>query len=148
MHIRSQREGRLRPMAPGTTAARARDLYRAMDNDGGTPLVDPNHLGVRTAGEYRDIQVDTAGVVLPGTGGMSVTPDDPINLPRHFRPRSLGGRGKRPVWLVSSAHIIDPLAAREDGPTHWLIEPSSTMALAAYESGLVATAPRWSRADV
>ena len=135
-------------MAPGTTAARARDLYRAMDDDGGTPLVDPNHLGVRSAGEYRDIQVDAAGVVRPGTGGMSVTPDDPINLPRHVRPRSLGGRGRRPVWLVSSAHITDPLAAREDGPPHWLIEPSSTMAMATYESALAATAARGARADV
>ena len=135
-------------MALGTTAAQARDLYRAMANDGRTPLAHPNHLGVRAAGEYRDIQVDTTGVVHPRTGGMSVAPDDPINLPRHFRPRSLGGRGKRPVWLVSSAHITDPLAAREDRPTHWLIEPSSTMALADYESGLSATAPRWSRADV
>ena len=116
-----------------------------MNDYHGMPLVDPNHLGVRTTGPRIDINTDAHGVVRPNTGGMSVTPDDPIYLPRHFRPRDLGGRGKRPVWLISSARIADPLATRQDEPKHWLIEPSTTMALAVYESALAETAPHWSR---
>lgn len=135
-------------MASSLPSTPARDLYRAMKDDNGAPLVDPNHLGVRTTGPHIDIESDALGLVHPGTGGMSVTPDDPIHMPRHFRPRDLGGRGKRPVWLISSARIADPLAARQDRPTHWQIEPSFRMALAAYESALAETAPHWSRARV
>lgn len=135
-------------MASSHPAASVRDLYRAMDDDNGTPLVDPNHLGVRTAGSHIDINSDANGIVHPNTGGMSVTPDDPLHLPRHFRPRSLGGRGKRPVWLISSVHIVDPLVARQDRPTHWLVEPSKPIALTTYGAALSATAPHWSRASV
>ena len=143
------------PMALGTTAAQARDLYRAMADDGGTPLVHPRNLGVRTTGPHIDIEADAHGIVRPSAGGMSVTPDDPsvtpddpMELPRHVKPPKLGGRGKRPVWLISSALIADQLATRQDEPTHWLIEPSSPMVLHTYESALAATAPQWARADV
>ena len=135
-------------MASSLHSGPARDLYRAMKDDNGAPLVDPNHLGVRTTGPHIDIESDALGLVHPGMGGMSVTPDDPMDLHRHFRPRSLGGRGKWPVWVISSARIADPLAARQDRPTHWQIEPSFRMALAAYESALAETAPHWSRARV
>ena len=124
-----------------------RNLYRAMDAVGGAPRIHPSHLGVRV-GPGRDIEADYRGDVRPGTGGMSVVPDDPMDIHRHFRPRSLGGRGKWPVWLISSARITSPLVARQDRPTHWLIEPSTSMALPAYEAALAATAPHWDQAGV
>ena len=58
-------------------------LYRAMADDSGMPLIDSFHLGVRTSGPRVDIVVDATGTVHPNTGGMSVTPDDPMGLPRH-----------------------------------------------------------------
>ena len=134
-------------MASSLPSVPARNLYRAMAADGGAPRIHPNHLGVRV-GPGRDIQADNRGVVHPGTGGMSVTPDDPMDIHRHFRPRDLGGRGKRPVWLIPAALIADRLATRQDEPKHWLVEPSTPMALAAYESALAETAPHWSRARV
>lgn len=135
-------------MAPSLPTGLARDLYRAMADDRGAPQVHPNHLGVRTTGRHIDIAADAHGDVYPNAGGMSVTPDDPINLPTHRKPPSLGGNSTRPVWLISSALIADRLATRQDRPKHCLVEPSFPMALAAYESALAATAPQWVRADV
>jgi len=79
---------------------------------------------------------------------MSVTPDDPMDLPQRRRPPSLLGTGNRPVWSIVSAHIAGRLAIRQDRPTHWLIEPSSSMQLPAFEEVLADTAPRWSRSHV
>ena len=54
------------------------------------------------------------------------------------------GTGTRPVWLIASTHVIERLAIRQDRSTHWLIEPSSSMALSVFEGALANTAPRWS----
>ena len=131
-------------VVPSLYLGPTRDLFRAMADGGGTPLVGPGHLGVRTSGDPSDITVDATGSVHPEAGGMSVTPDDPMDLPRHRRPRSLLGTGTRPVWSIASAHITGRLAIRQDRPTHWLIEPSSSMELSVFEEALADTAPRWS----
>ena len=135
-------------VVPSLYVGPTRDLFRAMANDGGAPLVDPGHLGVRTRGARCDIEVDATGSVHPETGGMSVTPDNPMDLPLHRRPRSLLGTGNRPVWSIASAHIAGRLTVRQDRRTHWLIEPSSSMELAVFEEALADTAPRWSLSHV
>ena len=72
----------------------------------GYPLAGPTArtLGVRAK---IDIAVDADGGVIPGQGGMSVTPGDPLELRRHRRPPEFGGTGKDPLWAV---------AVRELGP--------------------------------
>ena len=132
----------------GPYTGSARDLYRAMRIDGETPEVAPNQLGVRTEGEHADITPDADGTVWPDTGGMSVTPDDPEDLPYHRRPVSLEGSCRWPVWVISSSDIVSPLVVQPQEETHWFIEPSHPMAVAQYTSALVGTAPLWQVCDV
>lgn len=78
-------------------------LYRSMRaaDIGLMPAVGPTGrtLGARVP---LDIPVDADGMVSPGTGGMSVAPFSPANLPSHRRPSSLpGGTSKDPVWRFS-----------------------------------------------
>ena len=113
---------------------RARDLYRAMRKDGETPEVGPNQLGVRTKGTKIDLTPDVDGTVQPDTGGMSVIPDDPNDLPYHRRPISLEGSSTWPVWVISSPDIVSPLAIRPTDPKHWLIAPSRPMTLEKFRS--------------
>ena len=121
----------------------ARDLYRAMRRDGNRPELTPNQLGVRTQGKVRDIRLHPDGAVYPDTGGMTVVPDDPMHMKRHHRPASLLGTGRKPVWSISSARIVNPLAIRQDTPKHWLIEPALPMQLQAFSDALADTAPFW-----
>lgn len=89
--------------------ARGQLLFRDMDVDeDGTPVVGPFNwtLGVRTEGKPYDVavvEVNGEKYVEPTPDrpqGMSVAPDDPINLhPRH-RPPELGGTGRYPVWSI------------------------------------------------
>ena len=119
-----------------------------MRKDGEMPEVGPNQLGVRTEGNARDLNPDVDGTVKPDTGGMSVTPDDPEDLPYHRRPMSLDGSSKWPVWVISSPGIVSPLGVRPKAPTHWFIEPSQQMKLEKYRSALANTAPLWEVCDV
>jgi hypothetical protein len=84
-------------------------------------------------------------IIQPGTGGMSVAPDDPANLPPLRRPRILGGRGKDPAWEIDTDDLGPDLQFRQDSQRHGLIEPARPMALAEYEAALAATRVRWVR---
>jgi hypothetical protein len=128
-------------------------LYRAMqrDEESGLPHVGPSsrRLGVRTGtGFATDIPVDRRGWVRPGTGGMSVAIDDPMNLHELRRPRILpGGRGKDPVWSIGPDHLGAKLVFRRDpyAPTrHGFIEPAEPMPLVRYEEELARTRANWS----
>ena len=112
---------------------------------GGAPLVGTGDamLGARVP---IDIKTDLDGLVHPGRGGMSVTPDDPARLPPHFRPASLGGFGKLPVFGVETTKLGDLLFYRPDlkKPTrHGYVEPRTVMAIAAYQVAIAATGPHW-----
>jgi hypothetical protein len=122
-------------------------LYRAMQVSTVTvgPLVWPSAraLGVR---RDIDIPVDGEGLVEPGTGGMSVSPDAIENLPRHRRPPSHGGTGLDPVWMLAKDALPESLAYKPDpgaDPTHGLIEPAWRMPLDDYEMLLADTAQYW-----
>lgn len=125
-----------------------RKLYRAMRPDpanAALPLCGPDarSLGARPG---VDIAVDMNGVVHPSTGGMSVSPDDLRNLPPHRRPRSLGGEGKDPVFVVGTGDLGGPLTYRPDPRrpgAHGFVEPAAPMAMAAYQHALCETGPRW-----
>jgi hypothetical protein len=79
-------------------------------------------------------------------GGMSVSPDDPMNLPRHRRPPSFNGIGPDPIWRLRLADLGQALAyaADADRPaTHGFIEPAGRMPFDDYRVALEATRSAW-----
>jgi hypothetical protein len=115
--------------------------------------------GVRTGASARtlgaraniDIPVDEDGFVEPGTGGMSVSPHTPENLPFFRRPPEFGGTGRDPVWE------LDLLAENPDNPLrkltyradpknpehHGFIEPATRMSFEEYQQALHETHDAW-----
>src|SRR5262245_34583339 len=113
-----------------------------MIDDGGFPRVgrSARMLGIRPGD---DIERDTDGYVHPGTGGLSVAPDDPYRLSYHRRPKTLGGKCKDPVWALDAASLPASLTYRADVPErHGVIEPAQVMTIADYEAALAATRRR------
>jgi hypothetical protein len=123
-------------------------LCRGMrEAPGGGPAIGPSArtLGVRPD---IDIPVDPSGSVHPGTGGMSVAPDTPRNLPQHRRPPEYGGTGRDPVWSIQGKDLGANLRYVPDDiltAIHGVIEPATIMTLAAYQRALEKTAPYWTR---
>jgi len=123
-------------------------LYRSMRaaDIGLMPAVGPTGrtLGARVP---LDIPVDADGMVSPGTGGMSVAPFSPANLPSHRRPSSLpGGTSKDPVWSILVTQLGVDLSYRPDPDNllgHGFVEPSHRMSYAQYEGELESTQGRW-----
>ena len=100
-------------------------------------------LGVRVS---IDVKVDPGGRVQPARGGMSVTPDDPVQLPPHFRPIALGGLGKLPVFGIELSLLGAELSYRPDPKKplrHGFVEPAVAMRLVDYQAALAATAAAW-----
>lgn len=118
-------------------------LYRGMRAEvDGKPECGSTHrtLGVLVPD---DIAPDAQGRVHPGTGGMSVAPDDPMHLQPHRRPRALLGTGPDPVFVIDVSEIGATLAARQDRPGHALVEPSAPVELASYVLALHRTRLSW-----
>ena len=131
----------------GLTPCDPADLFRSMRDGGGGPEVGPSArtLGARPG---TDIPVDSAGTVHPSTGGVSVSPGSPANLPEFRRPPEFGGTGKDPVWTINERDLPDGLTYRPDpaNPTgHGYLEPSRSMSLSDYQQLLEVTRPGWSR---
>lgn len=121
------------------------EIYRGMTPDGDVPKLGDSArtLGARPG---TDIPVE-GGVVRPETGGMSVSPDTPANLPPHRRPPSLGGTGKDPVWNMNSNDLPDGLTYRPDPANpagHGFVEPSRPMTYDEYQSLIHSTQGQWS----
>ena len=100
-------------------------------------------LGVRIEGSHADIQIDSQGQVHSKTGGMSVTPDDYRQLPKHRLPESLSGRGRHPIFSFQIANLPSTLALRKDKPGHALVEPSKSCLFEEYEQNLHGTREDW-----
>jgi hypothetical protein len=124
-------------------------LYRGMMDDGeGQPVCGPSarKLGVRLEG---DIRIPDDGIVEPGTGGMSVGLDDPMNVRPHRRPSEFGGFGRDPLWRIDEADLPDRLVMRpdpEDPSRHGFVEPIERMSLAEYQEVLATSRGFWERA--
>jgi hypothetical protein len=119
-----------------------RTVYRAMrEHTDGGPMVGPTArtLGVRPGD---DIPV-VGGRVRPGTGGMSVAPDGPTQLPNHRRPPKFGGSGKDPVWEINLNSLGDDLIFHQDKPKHGLFEPAREMSIDEFQQALADLAPKW-----
>jgi hypothetical protein len=113
-----------------------------MKNDEtGFPVVEESAkgLGVRING---DIPV-TDGLVLPLTGGMSVAPQTPYNLPIHRRPSNLGGTGKDPIFEINTNNLPTGLYYLQDKPNHGTIQPVFPMPYETYKSILSSTKYLW-----
>jgi hypothetical protein len=113
----------------------------------GLPAVGPSPkmLGVRP-GTDPNPDVPTVGPsdpVVPGQGGMSVAPGNPMFLLRHRRPSSLGGTARHPVWVIETEDLGPDLQFRQDRASHGLIEPRRMMTLREYEEALAKTRARW-----
>lgn len=124
-------------------------LYRAMTMaDDGMPMVGSSKrtLGVRPGDQKPNndvLAVQPDDIVGPGSGGMSVAPNDPMNLPKFLRPSEFGGTGKDPVWEIDEIDLPPTLLFRQDKPTHGLIEVTAPSTLADYVSALHSTRDRW-----
>lgn len=126
-----------------------RMIYRAMkEADDGSPETgrSARTLGVRVEGRHADLPLDPQGFVEPNTGGMSVVPDDPLNLPKHRRPRSLGGEGRDPVFAIDVVILPNALSVRMDTSTHALVEPRIRCHYSKYEKALYSTRKAWRKA--
>jgi len=131
------------PEAGASTTADDTQLFRGMAKAGdGNPRIAPNHLGVRIGA---DIQPDGDSNVRPNTGGMSVTPNDPMDLPQHRRPAELAGTSRWPVWWIHDRKLPAMLNYRPDprSRTHGFVEPRTTMNLDDYQAAIAGTAPTW-----
>lgn len=123
-------------------------MFRAMKQDSdGYPLVGRSGrtLGVRVDGTFPDLAIAEDGTIAPGTGGMSVALEKSENLPKHRRPRSLGGEGRDPVFRMFSAMLPETLLLRPDRHPHAYIEPITRGPLPDYESALAATRNHWDK---
>ncbi len=124
----------------GYDASRKR-LYRGMKDSDGLP--EPGTSG-RTLGARPDDDLPLqGGNVSPGSGGMSVAPDDPLNLPPHRRPPVYGGTGNDPVWEIYEDELGPNLIYDQDKPWHGTIQPSSEMKWDDYLRALHETRKRW-----
>lgn len=117
-------------------------VFRAMrEGEDGMPDKASNQLGIRRG---YDIPVADDGTVVPGTGGMSVNPDDPLYLPQSFRPKSLGGTGSNPVWAIEVAAFLETLAVRGT-ERKGFVEPREALDVEQYEEDIAASGPHWEK---
>jgi hypothetical protein len=120
------------------------ECFRGMkEGDDGLPErgTDGRTLGARP---NRDIPVQN-GMVTPGTGGMSVAPRTPSNLPGHRRPSEWGGTGKDPVWGIDEDKLRPDLRLVPDSPSHGTIQPIREMTWEEYLDALWRTRADWSK---
>jgi hypothetical protein len=121
-------------------------LFRSMTVDrDGRPATGPSArmLGVRPD---VDVLVDAHGRVRPGTGGMSVSTEDPLNLPHNRLPPTFGGMGKDPVWSIPVRDLCTDMTYRPDPtnpPRHGFVEPFRTMSFGEFQRAVRATTARW-----
>lgn len=104
------------------------------------------YLAVRRSGRFRDIEVEEDGAVRPESGGMSVSPPPPENLPEQLRPTRFGGYGKDPLWELETDVLPPELRYLPDpkNPTgHGFIEPAEEMSFENYERAIHATRDLW-----
>lgn len=123
-------------------------LFRAMKADkDGRPVLgkDRRTLGVKPGvPPAGDIPVDVDGFVTVGSGGLSVAPDDPRDLPLHRRPKEWGGDGRDPVFALRIDALPQAtLALRLDRPQHGLIEPTKRCKFDAFQKDLHSTRSDW-----
>ena len=114
-------------------------------DDNGGPVVGESarRLGARPE---IDIEPDAESLVQPASGGMSVSPGHPGNLPRHRKPPEWGGTGLDRVWEIPEEELGDGLVYRPDPDRpdiHGFVEPAWPMTFAEYQGALAETQLKW-----
>lgn len=97
-------------------------------------------------GRFRDIDVDEGGMVGPETGGVSVSPPPPENLPEQLRPPGFGGYGKDPLWELDTDDLPPELRYRPDPKNltgHGFVEPAAPMLFEDFERAVHGTRSSW-----
>jgi len=86
-------------------------------------------------------------LVQSGQGGLSVSPDDPMNLPAHRRPTEFQGTGKDPVWMIEEVDLGSDLRYRFDplNRCHGFIEPSRPAILQKYQTAIEQMQRLWQK---
>ncbi len=75
---------------------------------------------------------------------MSVTADDPYEIPEAVLPRRFGGRGDDgEVFELVEATMTPELSVVPDRPPHYVVSPSENMPLPDFQAALAATRPWW-----
>jgi hypothetical protein len=125
-----------------------RQLFRAMKEDAhGMPQLGASarNLGVRPGIDVP--ATNPADIVQSGQGGLSVSPDNPMNLPPYRRPPVFHGTGKDPVWMIHQAELGSDLTFRADprNADHGFIEPNQPMTLDEYQRAVQQTQPLWQK---
>ena len=133
-------------------------IVRAMRRDGEYPRVGASkgELGAMIGpGHGNDLSMNAAGLVLPKTGGMSVSPTW-RDLPAHRIPRRLqtlcskaAGKNEMHCWQFGEGAFIagpvsEMLFLRPDQLAHGVVEPDHEMPAQEYQAALAATRERWS----
>jgi hypothetical protein len=124
------------------------ELYRGMKEDAnGMPEIGESSRGLGVRPGFDVPAADPGDLVQWGQGGMSVSPDDPQNLPYFRRPLTLGGTGKDPVWRITDAVLGPDLRYRPDPirAGHGFVEPNRSMTLAEYQQALAQTQRFWQK---
>jgi hypothetical protein len=132
---------------PGVDPSRL--LYRAMK--GVRPDNRMPELGASSSTlcirEDRDVRVAADGIVHPGRQqGMSVTPDDPDDLPVWTRPQIAAG--KLFVFATTTTELLrHGLTYEQDerNPRHGFVVPIAPMKLDNYRGAIWATQSNWRR---
>jgi hypothetical protein len=122
----------------------------------GLPIVarHPRALGVRVEGAHKDVHLDSDGRLVPGSGGLSVAPAEPWNIPNHRRPKGMGrgstGPNEDRVYSIVHGSLAEAeLTARPDPARpskHAFVEPREPVTLTVYEASLGRTREKWTRA--
>ena len=97
-----------------------------------------------------DIRISEEGYIAPESGGMSVSPPPPENLPPIRLPRELGGKGKDPIWEMDTDELSENLTYRPDPDNlegHGFIEPTQVMTFEEYQKTLRETRSLWTFHD-
>jgi hypothetical protein len=130
-----------------SASTESRLLFRSMKKgEDGNPEVGigSRYLGARMPpNDVTDITPDENGLVHPGEGGMSASPDTPYNLDIRHRPPEYGGKGKDPVWCISECDLGPDLHYDPYEPTHGFVEPSYTMPSENYQQAIIDTREKW-----
>ncbi len=85
-------------------------------------------------------------MVHPESGGVSVSPPPPENLPEHLRPPEFGGYGKDHLFELDTDKLPSELRYRPDpkNPTgHGFVEPSESMSFEDFEQTIHGTRGLW-----
>src|SRR5215471_5579133 len=125
-------------------------LYRAMrEVQDAKPEVAPTSRGLGARPGVDVPAIKDNDLILPGVGGASVSPDDPLNLPAYRRPPEFQGTGRDPVWTLSDEELGPDLTYRPDpgNPGHGFLEPARPMTLAEYQSALARTRDLWQKVE-